>query len=135
MTYATTPFALRRILAGLVMQLALLGGAGSAEIEVDGDMMRNIEDTIKSLDSNVSLRIGKAALVDAKELGALFVRIEAYYASRSDAPHAVDLSRKSHLLAAQVVKAVEAQDFDTASDSVNEFVRACKACHELYKKE
>jgi hypothetical protein len=124
-------------LALVLVQAALLGAAGSAEadVEVDGDMMRGIEDTAKSLDSNVALKAGKAALADARELAALFVRIEAYYKRKSDAPHAVDLSRKSHQLAAQVVKAVEGQDFDTASDSVNEFIRACKACHDLYKKD
>jgi hypothetical protein len=126
---------LRRALALLALQAALLGAVGSAEVEVDGDLMRSIDDTVKSLDSNVSLKAGKAAAAEAKELAGLFAQIEVYYVRKRDAQHAVELSRKSMELAAQVAQAVEAEDFDTAADAVSGFIRACKACHNIYKKD
>jgi cytochrome c556 len=126
---------MRRLLFLLLIQLAWLAPAGSAQIEVDDDLMRNIEDTMKSLDSNVSLKDTRAAAAEARELAQLFVQIEAYYARKGDTPDAVDYSRKSHDLVAQVLRAVEAQDFDTASDAVGQFVKSCKACHQVYKKD
>jgi hypothetical protein len=126
---------MRKIVAILLIQLAMLGSAVPAELEVDDDMMRTIEDTMKSLDSNVAIKDVKAARAEARELAELFARIEAYYARKGDTPDAVGFARKTHDLAAQVLRAVDSQDFDTASDTVELFVKSCKACQQVYKKD
>jgi cytochrome c556 len=126
---------MRKTFTFLLMQLALLGSVVPAQLEVDDDLMRNIEDTMKSLDSNVAIKDVKAARAEARELADLFAQIEAYYARKGDTPDAVGFSRKTHDLAAQVLKAVETQDFDTASDTVNQFIKSCKPCHQVYKKD
>lgn len=123
--YATALFAALLVLAGQVMP---------AQFEVNSDLMRNIEDTTKSLDSNVSLKDAKAAAAEAKELTALFAQVEDFYARRGDAADAVGFSRKTHDLAEQVLKAVDSGDYDTASTSVIALARSCKSCHEVYKK-
>ena len=38
-------------------------------------------------------------------------------------------------LAAQALKAIEANDFDAAGDAVAQLTRSCKNCHEVYKKD
>ncbi|WP_161974547.1 cytochrome c [Piscinibacter terrae] len=106
----------------------------SAQFEVDSDLMRNIEDTTKSLDSNVSLKDAKSAAAEAKELATLFAQVEDFYARKGDATDAVGFSRKTHDLAEQVIKAVDAGDYDTASTTVIALARSCKSCHEVYKK-
>jgi primase-polymerase (primpol)-like protein len=125
---------MRRILAFLTLTLLIVSVA-SAQFEVDDDMMRGIEDTTKSLDSNIAQREAKAAAAEAKELAGLFAQIETYYAGKSDGAEGVAHSQKSRELALATLKGIEAQDFDTAANTLNTFTRTCKACHQVYKKE
>ena len=95
--------------------LALLAGTvKSAPAELGMEIMQNIEDINKSLASNIALRDPKGSTSDAKELETLFADVEAHFAGRGDAANAVDLSKKSRELAGQIVKLVEAKDFDGA---------------------
>lgn len=105
----------------------------AATFEVDGELMRGIEDTTKSLDSNVALKDKKAAGGEARELAALFVQVESYYSAKANAADAVGWARKTHQLAASVQQSVEAEDYDAAADTVSQLVRSCKTCHEVYK--
>ena len=126
---------MRKVLLFLVIQLALLGSVASATFEVDEDLMRSIEDTLKSLDSNIAMKDAKAAAAEARELSDLFAQIETYYAGRGDGGEGVTHSHKSRELASQILQGVEAKDFDAAADVVNNFARTCKACHQVYRKE
>ena len=51
-----------RRLTIVALQFALAGGAPCATFDVDGDLMRGIDDTAKSLDSDVAQKDAKAAL-------------------------------------------------------------------------
>ena len=126
---------MRRAAVVLLVQIALLGSVSTTAMEVDGDVMRSIDETVKSLDSNVTLHDVKAASAEAKELAELFVQIEAHYAKKGDAADAVEFSRQTRLLVAQTLTALLAQDFDTAADAVGALTKSCKTCHNVYKKE
>jgi len=121
--------------AFLLSQLVLLSSVASAQFEVTADAMRDIEDTTKSLDSNVALKETKNAVTEAKELVSFFRQVEAYYAQQPNAADAVGYARKTHELAAQALAALEAQNFDQAGDSVNALTRSCKTCHDVYKNK
>ena len=121
--------------AFLLSQLVLLGSVASAQFEITADAMRDIEDTAKSLDSNVALKETKNAVTEAKELVSFFRQVEAYYAQQPNAADAVGYARKTHELAAQALVALEAQNFDQAGDSVNALTRSCKTCHDVYKNK
>lgn len=125
---------MRKTLVFLALQLALLGGVVSATFEIRDDDMRDIEDTLKSLDSNVALKDRKAA-AEARELQSYFQLVEQFYAAQPDKADAVGFSRKSHELAAQVRAAVEAGNFDAAGDAVGLLTRSCKTCHDVYKEQ
>jgi len=127
----------QRTLLACVLQFTLLGTALCAAdaIDVDGDLMRGIDDTAKSLDSNVAQKDAKAALADARSLVDTFARIESHYGQKPETADAVGFAHKTQDLAAQALKAIEAQDFDAASDAVNQLTRSCKTCHEVYKKD
>jgi len=113
----------------------LAGAALSAGIDVDGELMRGVDDTAKSLDSNVAMKDGKAAAVDARSLVETFARIESHYGETPDTADAVGFAHRTGELAAQALKAIESQDFDAAGDAVNQLTRSCKGCHEKYKKD
>ncbi|MCV2355666.1 hypothetical protein LNV09_16095 [Paucibacter sp. B2R-40] len=117
----------------LVTLMILVGPAGSAGYEVDADNMRAIEDTMKSLDSHVALKEAKLAAQEAKELVGAFEQVQAYYVGKGDAADGIEMARKTHALARQILQSVEAGDFEAASGSVTQLVRSCKACHDVYK--
>jgi cytochrome c556 len=106
-----------------------------AGVDVDGDLMRGIDDTAKSLDSNVAQKDAKAAAADARSLVETFAHIESHYGEKPETADAVGFAHHSQELAAQALKAIEAQDFDVAADAVNQLTRSCKTCHEIYKKD
>jgi cytochrome c556 len=126
---------MRKPIVFFLAQLALLGTVASAPVDVDADLMRGIDDTAKSLDSNVAQKDGKAAAGEARELVESFARIEAHYAEKPETADAVGFAHRTQALAQQALKAIEAQDFDAASDAVNQLTRSCKSCHEVYKKD
>ena len=118
-------------LAGL-----LLAGAAFCEgIDVDGDLMRGIDDTAKSLDSDIAMKDGTAAAADARSLVETFARVESHYREKPDTADAAGFAHRTQELAAQALKAIEAKDFDAAGEAVNQLTRSCKNCHEKYKKD
>jgi len=120
-----------------IVQSVLAGSAlcASAAIDVDADLMRGIDDTAKSLDSNVAQKDAKAAAADARSLVDTFARIESHYGEKPETADAVGFAHHTQDLAAQALKAIDAQDFDAAGEAVNQLTRSCKTCHEVYKKD
>jgi cytochrome c556 len=120
-----------------IVQSVLAGSAlcASAAIDVDADLMRGIDDTAKSLDSNVAQKDAKAAAADARSLVDTFARIESHYGEKPETADAVGVAHHTQDLATQTLKAIDAQDFDAAGEAVNQLTRSCKTCHEVYKKD
>ena len=129
-------FTHKTLIAGIV-QFALAGSAlcAAEAIDVDGDLMRGIDDTAKSLDSEVAQKDARAALADARSLVETFARIESHYGQKPETADAAGFAHQTQQFAAKALKAIEAQDFDAAGDAVNQLTRSCKTCHEVYKKD
>lgn len=107
----------------------------SDEPGLDNDLMQNIEDTNKSLSSNIALQRADASKSDANDLKLMFDIVEAHFVKKGNANDAVDLSKKSINLATEIIQSVDSNNFDKASNSATELSRACKSCHTFYKKE
>lgn len=123
------------VVGGLVIGLTVLGGAvRAADVELDMDLMQTIEDTNKSLASNIAMQDVERSTSDAKELHAMFTQVEAYFVAKGDAPDAIDLSHQSVELADAIVKSVGEKDFAKAQESATTLSRACRTCHTFYKK-
>lgn len=125
----------RKPLSIALLSLALAGAAFSEGVDVDGDLMRDIDDTAKSLDSDVALKDAKAAATAARTLVETFAKVESHYGQKAETADAVGFAHHTQELAAQALKAIEANDFDAASEAVNQLTRSCKTCHEVYKKD
>ena len=115
--------------------LCVSAGLALAAVELDTDLMQNIDDTNKSLASNIALKDGKAAIADAKSMNAMFGTVETYFVQKGDAANAVDLTKQSRELTLAIVNAVTANDYDAATDAATTLSRTCKKCHTFYKKE
>jgi hypothetical protein len=107
----------------------------SEEIELDTDLMQTIEDTNKSLSSNIAMQRGDASLSDAKDLTGMFDIVEAYFIKKGDAANAVDLSKKSKDLTLDIARLISEKNFDSATNLATDLSRTCKSCHTFYKKE
>ncbi len=124
-----------KFLAAGALAALLAGIAVGAGVDVDGELMRGVDDTAKSLDSNVGMKDAKAAAADARSLVETFARVESHYGEKPETADAVAFAHKTQAYAAQALKAVEANDFDAAGDAVANLTRSCKSCHEVYKKD
>lgn len=120
-------------LVGVGLALAAATAPG-AEDSIDTDLMQTIEDTNKSLASNLALGDAQRATADGQELGQMFAQVEAFYANKSEAADAVALAKKSRELSAHIVELIAARDFRAASGSATDLSRTCKTCHNFYKK-
>jgi len=125
----------KQTLLAAIVAFALASAALGEGTDVDGDLMRGVDDTAKSLDSNVAMKDDKAAAADARALVETFARIESHYGEKPDTADAVGFAHRTQELAAQALKAIEAKDFDAAGQAVNQLTRSCKNCHEKYKKD
>jgi hypothetical protein len=101
--------------------------------DFDDTLMRDMDDAIKDLDSNVSGQEADASLANIKLLLEGLAQAEKYFAAKPQTPRGAGLAREGQEHLALVAKALEAKDFDTASTHVRDVVRSCKACHEAYK--
>jgi cytochrome c556 len=113
--------------------VALTGFLLTAYAAVDADFMQVLEDTQKSLTSNISLKNAKSASADAKEMEVMFTEVEAFFAKKGNAADAVTWSQESKALASGVAQALAANDFDGASQKAVTLAKTCKACHKIYK--
>jgi hypothetical protein len=125
---------MRKLLILMCGVLALAGVVRAAVAELDTDLMQTIEDTNKSMASNIATGNKKAAISDAAELHEMFLKVEAFYVQKGDAQDAVDLSRKTLQLTQQIGQQVQGGKFDDATNAATDLARTCKSCHNFYKK-
>ena len=123
---------LRRPLTLALLPLLIAGTVLAAQAEISADEMRTAEDTLRDLDSDLSLQ-NRKALDEARELARFFQQVGAHYTAQPDAARGVDFARKSQDHAQAIAAAVEAGNYDAAQDALADLTRSCKACHEVYK--
>lgn len=105
------------------------------EAELDMDLMQNIEDTNKSLSSNIAQEKISESKTDAQALDSMFAIVETHFVKKGDAENAVELAKKSRTLATNIIQSVDSKNFESATNSATELSRACRSCHTFYKKE
>ncbi len=105
------------------------------ESELDTDLMQSIEDTNKSLASNIALKDAQAAVSDSKELNSMFDKVQVFFEHKGGADDAVELARKSKGLTNDIVAQIGQSNFDAATNSATTLSRTCRTCHTFYKKE
>ncbi len=124
----------RKLAASVALTLAAFAYAGDIDFsDFDQDLMRSMDDAIKDLDSNVGGQQGDAALANAAVLRDGLGWAEKYFAKKPEAPLGAGFAREGQEHVAELIKAVEAKDFDAAQTRVRAVVKTCKSCHDAYK--
>ena len=123
--------------AGVIVGVSLMAGAVAAVdldlSDFDEDLMRSMDDAIKDLDSNLGGQNAQASLANAAVIRDGLGYAEKYFTAKPEAPRGVAFARDGQEQLTQLVKSIEAHDFNQASEHVRGLARSCKACHEVYK--
>ena len=97
-------------------------------------LMEAIDTNSHNLQGNIASKDVNATIALAKKMQDDFKLVEGFFEKRGNANDAVEDAKKYENLAADIVKFVEANDFETASSKAIEISNACdQACHDTYK--
>ena len=120
-------------LCGILFVLA--SGLVYAEAEFDfEELMESIDTNSHNLQGNIASKDATATIELAKKMQNDFKLVEGFFAKRGNAADAVTDAKKYEELAAEIVKFVEANDYDSASSKAIEISNSCDdACHDTYK--
>lgn len=120
-------------LTGIALILAT--GLAYAEAAFDFEtLMETIDTNSRNLQGSLSGKDANTSIDLAKKMQSDFKLVEGFFEKRGNATDAVADAKKYEDLAAEVVKFVEANDFDTASAKALELTKNCdNACHDAYK--
>jgi hypothetical protein len=126
------------VLVTLGIAVGWTGGLARATTNMDltdfnEDVMKDMDDAFKSLDSNIATKNAKAAVADAQVVRDGLKWAEDYFTRKGKVEDAVKLARQGQDLAAAVAKSAAASDFDTALTDYDSLVKTCRVCHDAYK--
>jgi len=118
---------------GLIFVLA--SGIVYAEAEFDfEELMESIDTNSHNLQGNIANKEADATIALAKKMQSDFKLVEGFFAKRGNAADAVADAKKYEELAVEIVKFVEANDYESASNKAIEISNSCDdACHDTYK--
>lgn len=117
------------------LALILATGIAYAEAAFDFEtLMETIDTNSRNLQGSLSGKDAAASIELAKKMQSDFKLVEGFFEKRGNSADAVVDAKKYEDLAAEVVKFVEANDFDNASNKALELTKNCdNACHDAYK--
>ncbi|MDO9103711.1 MAG: hypothetical protein Q7U57_01990 [Methylovulum sp.] len=120
-------------LGGIVFLLTT--GIVYAEAEFDfEELMEAIDNNSHNLQDNIANKDASGSITLAKEMQNSFKLVEGYFEHRGNADDAVTDAKRYEDMAAEIIKFVEASNFDAASNKAIEISKACDtACHDTYK--
>ena len=115
--------------------LILVSSFVYAEAEFDFEtLMESIDNNSHNLQGNLATKDAPGAIALAKQMQTDFKLVEGFFEKRGNAKDAVEDAQKYENLAAEIVKFVEANDYESASNKAIEISNACDtACHDTYK--
>jgi hypothetical protein len=120
-------------LFGIVLVLA--SSVATAESEFDfEELMETVDNNTHNLQDSITNKDRDSAIALAKELQNAFKLVEGFFDKRGNAADAVADSKIYQDNAAAIVKFVETNDYESASNKAIEISKSCdQACHDTYK--
>jgi hypothetical protein len=107
-------------------------GAALDFSDFDDILMQSMEDTVKALEPRIGAKDVAAATEDAEFLREGLQWAESYFVSKGVADAAA-LAKEGQEHAANVVKALAANDFDAAAAAARNVSKTCRSCHDAYR--
>jgi hypothetical protein len=101
--------------------------------DFDDNVMHDIEDAAKELDSSIANRDADVAISNANFVRDNLKWTEGYFSKKGNIEDAVRFAQQGQQHALDISKAIAAKDFDAAYDSFGSLKKTCKSCHDAYK--
>ncbi|MBV1776866.1 cytochrome c [Burkholderiaceae bacterium DAT-1] len=120
------------IIAGLILAIAAFDSFANVP-GIGEDLMHDIEDATRDLDSNLLQKNAVASAQNTDALLELFAQVSDYYQQHPDAEKGQTYSRDITLQLTTIKQQISDQDFEGASQGINKVTKTCKACHSVYK--
>ncbi|HVL01696.1 MAG TPA: hypothetical protein VM553_17880 [Dongiaceae bacterium] len=118
------------IVVGLVAPLTL---AVQDFSDIDGELMKAMEDTNKFLEPDIGGRNKDSAKEGAQFLLEGLQWTEQYFASKGPVADAVKISQEGQQHARDILQALDKDEFEKAAAAARLLTKNCKSCHDLYK--
>lgn len=120
--------------AAMLFLCALAVAASNIDLtDFDDDVMKNMDDTAKSLDSDLATHDAKRAQADAGAIREGLHWAEQYFSRKGNVDDAVQLAKQGEGLAVDIAKSAGSNDFDAALNTYDALVKTCRRCHDVYK--
>ena len=121
------------IAAGLTGSLVLAGTVNLDLSDFNDDVMRGLDDTMKTLDSDIATRNVKSVAADTQSIRESLSWAQDYFAKKGNLDDAVRWAKQGQDLAEAITKSTQESDFDTSLAKYDSLVKTCRACHDVYK--
>jgi len=123
------------LLIGICMIVALAMTLMGQSIEEQlSPVMKQIAGSMQALRKGIDSKSAADAATDAEKLQGLFTQAAGIFKSKN-AGDVAKSAKASAGLAADVMKAVKAGNFDAASESAGALQKSCKACHDVHREQ
>ncbi|HYR90464.1 MAG TPA: hypothetical protein VE422_40725 [Terriglobia bacterium] len=97
-------------------------------------VMKQVAPTAASLRMNLTAKDAKAAEGDAQKLGELFTQAQGIFKA-SKVGDAAKIAKGNAADAQDVLAAIKAGDWDTATAKAGGIQKTCKGCHDVHREE
>ena len=127
------------VLGALSIAVGVTGplvAAGTVRLDLsdfNDDVMRDMDDAMKRLDSDIATRDAKAVASDSASIREGLGYAQQYFTKKENVEDAVRWAKQAQDLVEAVTNAVQAGDFDTSLSKYDSLVKTCRACHDVYK--
>jgi hypothetical protein len=127
------------VLGALSIAVGLTGSqvlAGTVNLDLsdfDDDVMHGLDDTMKTLDSDIATRNVKSVAGDTRSIQESLSWAQEYFTRKGNLDDAVRWAKQGQDFAAAIARSAEASDFDTSLSKYDSLVKTCRACHDVYK--
>ncbi len=126
---------MRKIINLYGILFVLVTGLVYAEAEFDFEtLMESIDNNSHNLQANIANKDAAATIDQAKKMQSDFKLVEGFFEKRGHSADAVADAKIYEDRAAEIIKFVEANNFESASIKAIEISNSCDdACHDTYK--
>ena len=97
------------------------------------DVMRDMDDTMKTLDSDIAMRDVKSVARDTVSIRDGLKYAQDYFTKKGKLDDAVGWAKQGRDLAEAIAQSVQSGDVDTSLGKYDSLVKTCRSCHDVYK--
>src|ERR1700724_3493809 len=123
------------VLGALGISVGLLGPLVQATVSLDltdfnDDVMREMDDAMKRLDSDIATRNAASVTTDARSIRDGLKWAQDYFTKKGNVEDAVKWAKQGQDLADAVARSAQSSDLDTSLSTYDSLVKTCRACHD-----